>query len=381
VNRSASKTYSVGVLALVCLVLIAVGIIVVGNEQQLWVGHNEYRIHFTRTNGLAEGAPVKLNGVDVGSVRSMRFPSDPTARYIEVKLSVIGDVAPRIRLDTVGRIQTLGLLGDKYVELTSGPSEAPMVEPNGLIRSVDPVDYETILGQSGDIVSNAIEVTALLKQVLTDINNRSGVIGRLISDEHFGEEVLTEFAKTAENLEAATGRINTLVGRIEQGRGALGVLMSEETSTREALRNLHAATADAAEFSRKLNRGDGMIPRLVNDSEYAERTLSNIERGTTSLADVAAKVRSGRGTIGKLVYDEELYDDARAFVGGSSTGGFWRLLWRGISFFLPPLPAATPEPETAAAAEPDSPTDALQPGPVPVNALPATNRPVQTGTP
>jgi len=354
-SRPKANAYTVGLVASVAMVLIAVAIMLVGSEQRIWEGHTSYRIHFSRTNGLAKGAPVRLNGLAVGSVTDMRFPADPKANYIEVKLRVVHHAAKKVTKDTVGRIQTLGLLGDKYIELTSVKSDAEPLAAHGLIRSIDPVDYEDILGQSGDIVSNAIEVTALLKQVLTDINNRSGLIGRLISDDQLGKDLLNKIDSTVRNLESATARIDDLLERIDKGRGAVGVLMDEADGrkARESLESLRTASADARDFMAKLNRGRGLLPRLVGDEGYAGLTLGNLQSSTTSIADIASKVRSGHGTLGKLIYDEKLYNDADKLVGGSGTGGFWRLLWRGVSFFLPPLPhfssSASSSPSGAAA--------------------------------
>ncbi|RMD85673.1 MAG: MCE family protein [Candidatus Dadabacteria bacterium] len=333
-NESTTKTFSVGLVALVALTIIAVGVFLVGREQRFWEGRTTYWLQFSRTNGLQEGAPVALDGVNVGWVSRMQFPPDPTARYVEVKISVSSSVAPRIRRDTVGKIQTLGLLGDKYIELTSGTLEAEPVEPGGLIRSVDPVDYEAILGQSGDIVSNAIEVTALLRQVLTDINQGEGLIGRLISDRDFGRQFADDLSLTIANIESATRRVDELFARVQAGEGTLGTLMQSEEQIATILDNLEIASEQAARFASKLNSGQGTLARLASDEEFADKTLSNIERASASIAEIAEKVRSGQGTLGKLVNDETLYNRAESLLGGGG-GGFWKLLGRTIAFFLP----------------------------------------------
>ena len=90
-SRPSSNPYSVGVVTAIAFGVIAFAIVLVGREQKLWEGRSAYRIHFSRTNGLAEGAPVRLNGVNVGSVTRMRFPRDPGARFIEVKISIVND--------------------------------------------------------------------------------------------------------------------------------------------------------------------------------------------------------------------------------------------------------------------------------------------------
>jgi phospholipid/cholesterol/gamma-HCH transport system substrate-binding protein len=320
------QSFAVGVVAAIALGIIALGVFLVGREQRFWEGRIDYWLQFSRTNGLVVGAPVLLDGVSVGSVESMHFPADPAARYVQVRISVADDVANRIRRDTLGRVQTLGLLGDKYIELTSGTLQAEPVEPEGLLRSIDPVDYEALLGQSGDVVTNVIEVTALLRQVLSDIDKGEGLIGRLVSDDDLATSVSEDLRAAVANVETATRRLDEVMVRVQTGKGALGSLVSEEHDLAQSLTRLETASENMLEFSDRLVHGRGALARLTTDEEFAEKTLGNLERATTSVAEIADQVRSGGGTLGKLVYDDGLYTKSEALVGGS--GGIWGLLWR-----------------------------------------------------
>src|SRR5262245_1698498 len=157
----------VGLLVLAALVVFMATIFSLGQQEHLWERKVEYEIHFARAGGLLVGAGVSLAGVPVGSVASMRFPEDPSVSYIQVGIKVGGDVAVRVRENSVASIRTLGLLGDRYIELTAGTPDAPTLAPGSVINAIDPVDYEAVLGQSGDIVTNVVEVTASLKTVLS----------------------------------------------------------------------------------------------------------------------------------------------------------------------------------------------------------------------
>jgi phospholipid/cholesterol/gamma-HCH transport system substrate-binding protein len=357
VTDRSSRSFAVGLVSALALAIIAVGVFLVGSEQRLWEGRTTYRLKFTRTNGLQEGAPVALDGVNIGSVSRMRFPSDPTAQYVAVEISLSSNVAPRIRRDSIAKIQTLGMLGDKYIEITSGTLQAPQVEPNEEIKSVDPVDYSAILDQSGDIVTNAIEVTALLRKVLTDINEGEGLVGRLVGDRDFGRQFADDLSLTIANIESATKRVDDQFAKVERGEGALGSLLSREDQVRRILDNVEDASAQVASFSRELNEGQGTVPRLVHDRELADVTLSDVHEAAASISDIAAKVRSGQGSLGKLVYDDTLYDGAASFVSGSSTGGFWRLLGRFLAFFWP-FSFGNDSGSTPAVAEDATPADA-----------------------
>src|SRR3989441_6133291 len=151
------QTTKIGLLVAIALAILMVTIFSLNQEQPFWERKAQYEVHFSRTGGLQTGAPVSLSGVTIGTVAEMRFPPDPAASYIQVLINVKGDLAPRIREDTVASIRTIGLLGDRYIELSAGAPESPPVPPGGLIASIDPIDIEALAGQGGDIVTNIVE--------------------------------------------------------------------------------------------------------------------------------------------------------------------------------------------------------------------------------
>jgi phospholipid/cholesterol/gamma-HCH transport system substrate-binding protein len=351
VTSTRRKSLAVGLVVTLSAALIGVGVFLVGSEQHLWQGRTAFKLHFARTNGLQESATVSLDGVAIGRVAAMRFPADPSAHYVEVEIHISNEILPRMRSDSTARIQTYGLLGDKYIELTSGSPEAEPLPPGALITAVDPVDYEAIFGRSGDIVADAIEVTGLLKDVLSEINSGEGVLGRLVRDRELGAQVARDLASTADHLQAAAHSVDELVTQVRAGKGNLGQLVAGEARVTSILQNLDSASQEARSFVDNLNSGGGAIPRLVNDKEFADKTLGDVSRASSSIAEVAAHVRSGNGTLGKLVYDPKLYDDAEKWLGGgtSGPGGFWRLLAKTFTFFLPPIPHHRAEPPAAVA--------------------------------
>src|SRR5437763_964111 len=186
VPRPGSQTARVGFLVFVALAILIANIMSLGGEQKFWERKVQYEVHFARTNGLQVGAPVSLTGVTIGSVAEMRFPPDPTASYIQVLVNVLGEATPRIHDNSVATIRTFGLLGDRYIELSSGSPDAAPLPPGSLISSIDPVDYEAVLGQSGDIVTNVVEVTASLRVVLQALARGEGLLGAMVRNRERG---------------------------------------------------------------------------------------------------------------------------------------------------------------------------------------------------
>jgi len=307
-----AKETRVGALVLIGLVLTGAAIFILGRQEHIWERKVEYELRFKRTNGLQTGAPVSLSGVPIGSVDSLRFASDPTTNDVEVRVRVDADVATRIRTDTKATIRTLGLLGDKYIELVPGRDpNADAIPAGGHIPTADPMDYEQLVGQSGgDIVSNVVEVTASLKDVLQSIQRGEGLLGAMVKNREFGDRTLESLQSTLTNLTNTTKSLESVVQRVERGEGVLGKLTKDE----KLATSLEKSVNSLERVARRIETGRGAAMRLIDDQAYGDRLLAKLDRAVSDLADVAAKLNHGDGTAGKLINETALYDESRALV-------------------------------------------------------------------
>ena len=339
-----AKQVRVGLLVLVALVIFMVTTFLLGQQEHLWDRKIGYEIHFARAGGLAVGAGVSLAGVPVGSVTEMNFPSDPAVPYIVVKIRVTGDVAQRIRENTLATIRTYGLLGDRYIELTAASADTPPIPPGGLIPSIDPIDYEAVLGQSGDIATNVVEVTASLKTVLQSIERGEGLLGAMVRNRELGEATLVDFQKTMANLQTTTHALDDILQRVNQGEGLLGRLTHQSKEGDALIANIEHSVQELQRLVTRLANGRGALPRLMEDAEYGQRLLANLDRILTDLAHVSDKLERGEGTLGKLVNDPALYQETRSLLGRLRGNFLIRLLGMGGGAPAPSQPPPTEPP-------------------------------------
>jgi len=326
------KETRVGVLVLAGLVIAAVAIFVLGRQEHFWERKVEYEMRFARTNGLQTGAPVSLSGVPIGSVDSVRFASDPTTNDIVVHVQVDADVATRIRTDTKATIRTLGLLGDKYIELVPGRDpNADAIPAGGRIPTADPMDYEALVGQSGgDIVSNVVEVTNSLKDVLGSIQRGEGLLGAMVRNREFGDRTLESLQSTLSNLNKTTESLDGIVQRVDRGEGVLGKL----TKDQKLATSLEKSVNSLERVARRIETGRGAAMRLIDDQAYGDRLLAKLDRAVDDLAQVAAKLNHGDGTMGKLINESALYDESRSLV--REVRSSWLVsFYRGVRGFWP----------------------------------------------
>ena len=265
---------------------------------------------------------MSLSGLPVGSVDRLHFATDPGATHIVVEVAVDAGVASRIRTDTRATIRTLGLLGDKYIELVPGTEPAADAIPaGGVIPSVDPTDYEAIMGQSGDILENVLETTSALKDVLQTIQRGEGLLGAMVQNKEFGKTTMDDLQRTLANFRQTSASLDRVLHGVDEGEGLVGKVLRDKklaASLERSIQNLDRVTT-------RLDRGEGAAMRLVNDREYGDRVLTKLDRASADLADVAAKLNQGTGTLGKLINDSKLSDETRGLVHEVRTSWLVRL--------------------------------------------------------
>jgi phospholipid/cholesterol/gamma-HCH transport system substrate-binding protein len=334
------KETKVGLVVAAALAVLMTTIFWLGEQQHLWERKVQYEVRFARTNGLQVGGLVSLTGVTAGSVAEMSFPSDPTESYIQVLVNVTGAVAPRIRENSLASIRTWGLLGDRYIEISAGTADAPPLAPGSVIPSIDPVDYEAILGQSGDIVTNIVEVTGALKTVLSSVERGEGLLGALVRNQELGAATLEDLQRTMANVQSTTKALDQILQRVDRGEGLVGQLSRDTKENRELLASVRKTAQALDTFSAQLNDQRTVFGRLAGDEAYAHRLLENLDHTLGDLAVVSDKVARGEGTLGKLVNDPSLYDNAQGFFGGARRSWLLRLFGLGGGGDAPAPPAA-----------------------------------------
>ena len=130
-----------GLFVLVCLMVLAGLLIKVGSVAFFKRGYI-VRSHFHFTGGVKRNAPVRLSGVDVGEVKNIRVQyGDDTVVEVDLWL----ENGTKIRKDSRAYVTTLGLMGEKYVEIKAGSASSGDAEPGDLVAGDDPVRLEELM--------------------------------------------------------------------------------------------------------------------------------------------------------------------------------------------------------------------------------------------
>jgi phospholipid/cholesterol/gamma-HCH transport system substrate-binding protein len=336
-EQQSSHALRVGIVMLIGMSVLATAIFSLGGGLRLLSGTRELTMHFQHINGLRPGAPVYLSGVNIGSVSSIQFPSDHRANYVVVQASIEGNALARVRTDSVAKIESLGLLGDKFLLITAGSPDAPSADPNALLQSQNPVNYQSLLqARTGDLVDNVIAISSSLRQVLETVNQGNGILAQLIKGSSKpGEQItLASVAQTLNNIQTLTNQLDLTVDRVNHGQGVIGEMLSPEPNGGRVVENIADATASLRaasarldktsiqlqDFADRINSANGLLPQLVEDQKYAGNVMTNLQRSSKDVVEVLDKVNSRQGTLGLIINDPSLYNNTTNLLGASGWG-------------------------------------------------------------
>lgn len=371
----------IGALVLTAILLFIGFVLSVGKRSALFEERYSLWTSFSSTEGLAVGAPVRLAGVTVGNVTRIAFGRDLKDRRIALTLSLEQRVQDRIREDSVASIGTIGLVGDKVLDVTVGSLDRPALQPGAQLASVDPLDY-TVLVQKGDrILDNVTRITASLDEFLAggesagkrNLNEalrslRATLVevekgGGLLHDIIYGKEgadLLARADRTVQSLERTARAIETqrgllhaliytpqedtlgrltralaglddLVREAKEGRGLLHALIYDPQAA-EILIRLDQTGQELEAFVRAAREGKGLMPSLLFNAEGAkvledvQAAAQNMRAVAADLQTITARLRQGQGTIGGLLEDPTVYEDLSALLRGANRS----LLLKGL---------------------------------------------------
>lgn len=294
----------VGAFVLAALAALALAILSLSSQQGLWAERYRLVAYYDNVGGLIPNAPVWLAGTQVGRVGSVdlgvRESGEPAVRVV---LQVDQSVQERIRADSVASIGTVGLLGDRYVEVSLGTPDEPVLEPGAAIRTVDPTNMTAVIDKGAAALDSVSSLAANLNQVVEDFEREAGGRG----------------------LAKSIAAVADIVAEIQDGQGLLHSVIYDDYEG-GGVESIDRSLATLETILNEIAEGEGVLHSLIYD-ELTEQdvVLEAIEAGSR-LNSILAKVDRGEGTMGLLVNDPTLYEDLKNLVGGAKRSAVVRTL-------------------------------------------------------
>jgi len=180
----------VGIFVFIGMVILVIFILSIGGLKT-WSSGYRINLNFNFVNGVKVGAPVRFAGVDVGEVKRVELEFILRENRSNVRLVVwVRDII-KIPADSSVWVNTLGLLGEKYVEIMPGKDYVNSLKDNQSIIGVDPLPIHEIFNRAESILHN-------LDDGIIKIKNKEGSLGKLIYEDkvyHELEALVTDLRK------------------------------------------------------------------------------------------------------------------------------------------------------------------------------------------
>ena len=333
-NRIGWAQVRAGVFIFVAMILIAGGVLLMGQKTKMFVPKGKLRVVMDDVAGLKEGAPVWLAGVDVGVVTAINFSSPQKNNQVEILLEADHGALRKIGSDSRITIKTRGLMGEKYVDIT--PSQTYSESQPSVLHGISVAKLDDVVQKAGTtfekingiidninegkgtlgklskdetLYTNVARLAIEMKELMITINRGDGTLGKLNRDpEPFNKliGILNRADRTLQDIQASEGTLNKLI----YDKSLYTKLVSLADKSVEAAN-------DVRELNRKLTSSESTIGKLIGDREFYDKGVSLLTRADSSvkaIEEITARVNNGNGTLGKAINDKELYERMNRMV-------------------------------------------------------------------
>jgi phospholipid/cholesterol/gamma-HCH transport system substrate-binding protein len=313
----------VGVLVIASFTILIIALLAISGGAGFFTPRYQLRTFFSSADGLRKGSLVWISGIEGGNVTTVNITTSPDPnRAVEVIMQIQKRFEPTICDDSVAVLGSIGLLGDKYIDISRGSANCKSLLPNGEVKSSSPADIKRIIQNSNDLVANLGDLVTKINQITQKIDQGQGTIGKFINDpalynnvnttvseaQHLLQEIksgdgtvgrLISDPKLYDRLNGTLSRMENTVAMIEKGEGTLGKFLRDPTVYNRAESVLTRIDTVVA----RIEKGEGFLGKISkDDSLYIQ-----FRDATSKYASLADKMNQGEGTLGKLFVDNSLY--------------------------------------------------------------------------
>jgi len=282
----------VGIIVTLALSTLFMAVFFAGTIQDIFLPKVELKAQIQDVKGLRKGAPVWISGIEVGLVDSIDLdPVYGTIIVISVNKSAMG----YIKKDSQASVLTMGLLGDKYIEVTTGSPYAESIKPGETIKGAAQVDLKDVMEVSTVSIQRLSDFIKKLENLLTKIEKGEGTVSKFLTD-----------PAVYDNLRDTTKTLSLIAQDVKNSHGTFKLLIEDTSLYNKML----AASSSLEEFVRKLNEGNGTLKKLIEDAALYE----NLNKSSLQLSSILERIDKGEGIAGSLINDKQLTTELKGTI-------------------------------------------------------------------
>ena len=316
----------VGITVLVALITLCVLIFLMTGTTGLFTRKIIVRSYVDNAGGLRVGAPVRLEGVDIGNVTGIRVVSDPAhpADPVQIAMKITTKYEESMGNGCQVLLTTAGVLGEVFIDLDCRQNKGAKLQSGDTLRTKDVPQFQDVVRASQSTLENLDILLKRVDDIVSYIQSGKGSIGKIIYDPSLFDRAnatVGQLQQIANQLNSPRGTIgkllnsddlynklntsvdnvNKIIDEVNQGNGTVGKFLKDPA----LYDNANKMVANGNQLVADINSGKGTLGMLVKDQQMAHK----IDNTITRLNDIADRLDKGEGTAGKFLKDPALYDN------------------------------------------------------------------------
>lgn len=284
------------------------------------------KAYVDNAGGLRVGAPVRLEGVDIGNVVGIRVVADPShpADPVQITMKITTRYEESMGTGCQVLLSTAGVLGEVFIDLDCRQNKGAPLETGAVLRTKDVPQFQDVVRASQSTLENLDILLKRVDDIVSYIQSGKGSIGKIIYDPSLFDRAnatvgqLQQIANQLNSpkgtigkllnsddlynkLNASVDNVNKIIDEVNAGNGTVGKFLKDPA----LYDNANKMVAGGNQLIANINAGKGTLGMLTKDEAMAHK----IDNTITRLNDIADRLDKGEGTAGKFLKDPALYDN------------------------------------------------------------------------
>ena len=315
----------VGITVVVACITLAILLFLMSGTAGLFTRRITVKSYFDNAEGLRQGAPVRLSGVDIGNVTHIGIVQGKPLTPVEVTMKISTRYGFNLRRDSVTSLETAGVLGETYLDIDSSQAVGAPIQDGDILPTQVHPDFNQVVRASQSTLQNMDALLKRADRILAFAESGKGSIGKLIYDPTLYNRLsvtVADFQKIVEQVGNGEGSLGRLISRndaydkfiatldkmngviddLQQGKGTAGKFLKDPS----LYNNANDTIANLKKVSDEINAGKGTLGKLTKDEELAKKLDTTI----TKLSQLTSDLEAGQGSAGKFFKDDAFYNNA-----------------------------------------------------------------------
>ncbi|MBI6117295.1 MlaD family protein [Salegentibacter maritimus] len=293
-KSNSKQNLKLGLLIIAGIIIFSLAVFSIGKKQNLFGDSILISSVFKNVNGLQPGNNVRYSGVNVGTVKDIKFLND-TAICIDMLIN--RETGSLIKYSSLATINSDGLVGSMVLNiLPNSQAASRTIQEGDTLESLSQVATADMLNTLSQTNENAALLTADLLKITNSINAGEGVLGGLLKNDTLAKNL----QQSTENLKELThstrmgiNKINGILNSVDFENSLAGLLLADSAAQHDfsvivkdlkiSSSQIKAISTDLEIFSNDLTSEKGALNYIIKDTafvDHLDNSMQNIEEAT-----------------------------------------------------------------------------------------------------